>query len=376
MIAHKPGNTKPAVRHFQRELSGQAAISEPGSRSCTSANLKGRKRFERVFPGPFPGPLLYCDSPDRIRYTVNSLRISIVQYLNTAPLVRGFTHGTLRGKYQLSFTVPSQCAEALRTNTADIAIIPAIEYARIPSLVVLPGLSIASKRAVRSLLLVSTKPVREVSRIALDRSSRSTQALVRILCRKWWGIAPEFTEAEPDLPAMLQKSDAALLIGDPALRLALDVERHAERDRAGVQRCSGKPVGFPGIPTLYLYDMVEEWRALSGLSAVLAVWAARPEVATPEGVHGFQESLAQGLRQLDQISAEASKEMGLPAPDLRRYLSENIDYGLDEDNLRGLRLFFSLAVELGLIPGAPEIVMARAAGLSARDSELAVGRRR
>jgi chorismate dehydratase len=307
---------------------------------------------------------------------VNSLRISIVQYLNTAPLVRGFTHGTLCGKYQLSFTVPSQCADALRTNAADIAIIPAIEYPRIQNLVVLPGLSIASKRAVRSLLLVSTKPVREVTRIVLDRGSRSTQALVRILCQKWWGIAPEFREAEPDLPAMLQESDAALLIGDPALRLALNVERHGERDRAGAQQCAGKSVGFPAIPTLYVYDMVEEWRALSGLPAVLAVWAARPEVATPEVVRDFQESLAQGLLQLDEISAEASKEMRLPAADLRRYFSENIDYGLDEENLRGLRLFFSLAVELGLIPSAPEIVMARAAKVSDRDSELACERRR
>ncbi|HKI11996.1 MAG TPA: menaquinone biosynthesis protein [Candidatus Acidoferrum sp.] len=307
---------------------------------------------------------------------MNSLRISIVQYLNTAPLVRGFTHGALRGKYRLSFTVPSQCADALRTNAADIAIIPAIEYARIPNLVVLPGLSIASKRAVRSLLLVSTKPVREVTRMALDRSSRSTQALVRILCRKWWGIAPEFLETEPDLPAMLQKSDAALLIGDPALRLALKAEPHTERDRAGALRCSGESVGFPGIAMLYLYDMVEEWRGLSGLPAVLAVWAARPEVTTPEVVRDFQKSLAQGLLQLNEISAEASREMGLPAADLRRYLSENIDYGLDEENLQGLRLFFKLAAELGLIPSAPEIVMARAAGISERDSELAVGRRR
>ena len=307
---------------------------------------------------------------------MNSLRISIVQYLNTAPLVRGFTHGALRQKYQLSFTVPSQCADALRTNAADIAIIPAIEYARIPGLVILPGLSIASKRAVRSLLLVSAKPVRQVTRIALDRSSRSTQALVRILCRKWWSIAPEFVEAEPDLPAMLRKSDAALLIGDPALRLALKTESHAGRDGAGVLRCSGESVGLPGIPAVYLYDMVEEWRGLSGLPAVLAVWAARAEVATPEVVRDFQASLAQGLLQLDEISVEASQEMGLPAADLRRYLSENIDYGLDEENLQGLRLFFKLAAELGLIPGTREIVMARAAKVSVRDSELACERRR
>jgi len=77
---------------------------------------------------------------------VNSLRISIVQYLNTAPLVRGFTHGPLRGKYALSFKVPSQCAEALRSGAADVAIIPAIEYQRIAGLVLVPNLSIASKK--------------------------------------------------------------------------------------------------------------------------------------------------------------------------------------------------------------------------------------
>ena len=113
--------------------------------------------------------------------SVSKLRISVVQYLNTAPLVRGFTHGRLQGKYDLSFTVPSQCAEALRSGAADVAIIPAIEYQRIPGLVVLPDLSIASKERVRSLLIVSKVPIREARRIALDRSSRSTQALTRIL---------------------------------------------------------------------------------------------------------------------------------------------------------------------------------------------------
>jgi chorismate dehydratase len=112
---------------------------------------------------------------------VQRLRISIVQYLNTAPLVRGFTHGPLVGKYDLSFTVPSQCAEALRSGAADIAIIPAIEYQRIPELVVLPDLAIASQNRVRSLLILAKKPMEQVRSIALDRSSRSTQALTRIL---------------------------------------------------------------------------------------------------------------------------------------------------------------------------------------------------
>src|SRR5262244_3929233 len=149
-----------------------------------------------------------------------SLRISVVQYLNTAPLVWGFTKGPLQGKYELSFTVPSLCAEALRSGAADVAIIPAIEYQRIPGLAILPDLSIASKRSVRSLLLIAKRPIAEVQSIALDKSSRSTQALTKILCVERWKIAPEFHQAEPDAYQMLKGADAALVIGDPALHLA------------------------------------------------------------------------------------------------------------------------------------------------------------
>ena len=280
---------------------------------------------------------------------MKSLRISIVQYLNTAPLVRGFTHGPLRGKYELSFTVPSQCAEALRAGEVDIAIIPAIELQRIDGLVVLPNLSIASKKSVRSLLLVSKKPIHEVRRIALDRSSRSTQTLVRILCAKHWHIAPDFFEADPDLETMLQEADAALLIGDPALRLALEstAAQMAERQ--------------PPAPRYY-YDIVEKWRTLTSFPAVLAVWAARAGVASPEVVRDFQESLAFGMQHIDEIANEAARELKLPAEKLAHYLTENIDYTLDAENLRGLHRYYSFAAELGLIPEVKGIAFAAEAG--------------
>src|SRR4030088_529880 len=136
---------------------------------------------------------------------VTKLRISIVQYLNTAPLVWGFTHGPLRGKYDLSFTVPSQCAEELRTGRADVAIIPAIEYQRIHDLVILPDMAIASKRQVRSLLIIAKKPIQQVKSFALDGSSRSTQTLTRILCADKWKIAPKFCEAPPALGGRLER---------------------------------------------------------------------------------------------------------------------------------------------------------------------------
>lgn len=286
------------------------------------------------------------------------LRISIVQYLNTAPLVWGFTHGPLRGKYDLSFTVPSQCAEALRTGAADIAIIPAIEYQRIPSLVVLPDLAIASKQKVRSLLLVTKKPVREVRSIALDSSSRSTQALTRILCADHWNIAPQFFEATPNLATMLQQADAALLIGDPALRLSVVTENNSAPGENGEFICSGIAAGVPHIENVHIYDIVEEWKSTTGFPAVLAVWAGRSEAVTPEVVADFAASRDYGVARIAEIAAESVRELNLPQRTLESYLRDNIDFSLDEKNRRGLELYFSKAAQLGLIQEARPIVWA------------------
>jgi predicted solute-binding protein len=185
---------------------------------------------------PQKTPLLYWNLQVTSQ-PVTKLRISIVKYLNTAPLVWGFTNGPLHGKYDLSFTVPSQCSEDLRTGCADVAIIPAIEYQRIDDLIVLPDMAIASKKQVRSLLIVSKQPIEQAKSFALDRSSRSTQALTRILCAEKWKTAPGFFEATPDLSEMLKQADAALLIGDPALSISLEIEKDNHAGAEGQTIC-------------------------------------------------------------------------------------------------------------------------------------------
>jgi chorismate dehydratase len=300
----------------------------------------------------------FCDET-----LLTKLRISIVQYLNTAPLVWGFTHGPLAGKYDLSFTVPSQCAEALRADEADIAIIPAIEYQRISGLVLLPDMAIASKKRVRSLLLVAKKPIREVRSIALDSSSRSTQALTKILCADRWRIAPKFSEVAPDLDAMLHDADAALLIGDPALRLAILVEDQTQPDHEGANVCSGEAAGVEGAEEIFIYDMVEEWQRHTALPAVLAVWAARAGVANEEVLRDFAASRNFGLAHIPEISEVAAFELKLPAPAMAAYLRENIDYSLDAANQRGLETFFSRAAALGLIDAHRDIAWAGSAVL-------------
>ena len=210
---------------------------------------------------------------------MQKLRISIVQYLNTAPLVWGFTNGPLAGKYELSFTVPSQCAEALRTAAVDIAIIPAIEYQRIPGLMVLPDLAIASQNRVRSLLIVSKKPIEQVRSVALDRSSRSTQALTRILAAEHWKIDPEFFEAEPDLRAMLEKADAALLIGDPALRISIAIEKKSTVSPEGRAVCQADCAGYDQRRRFFISTTLSENGA--SLRASRQYWHSGPRNRMP-----------------------------------------------------------------------------------------------
>jgi chorismate dehydratase len=305
-----------------------------------------------------------------IEGTLRKLRISIVEYLNTAPLVWGFTDGPLAGKYDLSFTVPSQCAEALRQGDADVAIIPSIEYQRMDNVAALPDMAIAAKREVRSLLVVSKRPIDMAKRIALDTSSRSTAALVRILAKELWGVRPEFVDAAPDASEMLRQADAALVIGDPALRISLKMEALAGKAPSGGDCCQGDPddMPVPGFETLFVYDIVHQWRELTGKPAVLAIWVGRPEALTPEVLEDFRASKQYGLGHVREISEAASIKLDLPPRALERYLTENIHFDLDDDNLAGLALFFEKAAAAGLIPRSRPVdfVAATAVADSAR----------
>jgi chorismate dehydratase len=291
---------------------------------------------------------------------MTKLRISIVEYLNTAPLVWGFTDGPLAGRYDLSFTVPSKCAEALRTGEADMAIIPAIEYQRMENVVLLPEMCVAAKGEVRSILVIARKPIELAKRVALDTSSRSSAALVQLLCRNFWGISPEFVPAEPDPSAMLANADAALVIGDPALRIAVKLEQLAEKKPNGEFCCGGDPndQAVPGVDSLYVYDVAHQWREMTALPCVLAVWAARREAVTPQLIADFMASKKFGMANISDIAEGAALKLDLPARSLERYLTENIDFNLDSENIAGLQLYYRLSAEAGLIERAKLIEFA------------------
>jgi chorismate dehydratase len=277
------------------------------------------------------------------------LRISAISYLNTAPLMWDFEHqsqpfaknakewGTLPGQnFDISYTLPSACARALAEGTADIGIIPAAAYTQIPGLQVLPDVAIASRRAVRSILLVSKVPIEDVRSVALDTSSMTSVALTKVLFEKWLGGARVYTPMAPNVEEMLANHDAGLVIGDPALKI--------DRSR---------------FRTL---DLAEEWIRYTGKPFVFAFWAIRHAALNEKDpsldlAAVFRDSRAHGLQSssLNQIASEWAPRLNISEDDVRSYLTENIHYQLDAGCLEGLQMFYRYAAEIGALPRAPEM---------------------
>jgi len=269
------------------------------------------------------------------------LRISAISYLNTAPLMWDFEHGEAGCQFDISYTLPSACARALAEGTADIGIIPAAAYAQIPGLQVLPDIAIASRRAVRSILLVSKVPIDNVRTVALDKSSLTSVALAKVLFQKWFGGGRKFTPMEPNIDKMLAEHDAGLVIGDPALKI----------DRTRYR-------------TL---DLAEEWIRYTGKPFVFAFWGVRSAALTEADptldlATIFRDSRDHGLEpaSLDQIGREWAPRLGSSEDEVRAYLTENIHYQLDAACLEGLQLFYRYAAEIGALPTAPELCFVEA----------------
>lgn len=251
------------------------------------------------------------------------LRLGAVSYLNTKPLVYGLD--AYPDEFEVRFDVPAKCAELLREGKVDLGLIPAIEYLRDDYRIV-PGVSIASDGPVATVAVFTRCAIAEVKTLALDLSSRTSVALTRVLCARHWGISPSFTPAEPDLEAMLNRADAALVIGDPAF--AIDP---AQR---GVTKV----------------DLGAEWKAMTGLPFVYAMWTGRPGAATAEQCRALQAARDRGLAHLPEIARAASG--GDPGLEHRSlvYLRDNLKFSLGEAEAAGLRRFFELAAEIGVVP--------------------------
>lgn len=251
------------------------------------------------------------------------LRLGAVSYLNAKPLVFGLD--AYRDQFDVRFDVPAKCAELLHDGRVDLGLIPAIEYLR-GDYAIVPDVAIASDGPVASVAVFTRAPIAEVRTLALDMSSRTSVALTRILCAKHWRIAPAFVPAEPNLDAMLSRADAALVIGDPAF--AIDAAE------AGVSKI----------------DLGAEWKAMTGLPFVYAMWVGRPGAVSSSQSRVLQQSRDRGVTNLAAIATEAAAGDAVMAQGALAYLRDNLRYGLGDAERAGLRRFHALAVEAGVFP--------------------------
>lgn len=259
-----------------------------------------------------------------------SVRLGVVSYLNTKPLVRAFETGAVEHDFDLRFEVPSVCARQLHAGETDVALIPSIEIARSPEpYAVVPSVGITSKGEVTSVLLVHRTDLRSIRTLALDTGSRTSAALVRIVLAQQYGCEPKVFEAPPDLDAMMARADAALVIGDAALDL--------DRKSFGVM------------------DLGQAWTDMTGLPFVYACWTGRPDALTADQTRSLVAAKDVGLREVVAIAEAYAATHRHPPAVYARYLTEVIRYTMGEEELAGMKRYFVYAHELGLIDHVPEV---------------------
>ncbi len=267
-------------------------------------------------------------------------RLGHIQFINCLPLYYGMVKNDVLLDVDLVRANPADLARELLEGKLDMAPIPAIEYARhADDLVLLPDIAISSNGEVQSILLVSKVPAEELTggTVALTNTSRTSQVLARVLIDKHWGATPGYVEMPPDLPAMLRDTDAALLIGDEALRAYWD-----------------QPEG------LFAYDLGTVWTAWTGLPMVYAVWAVRRSYAAeqPGAVQAVAEALSGSLAycrsHLDDISDYAARWEQFPAEKFRSYF-DALHFRFATSYREGLARYLSEAAAIGQLDAVPTI---------------------
>ena len=253
-------------------------------------------------------------------------RIAASNYSNSAPLIWSFWKGGKRGEVEyLPDAAPAKCAEMLQNGAVEIALTPVIEYQRIEDVLIVPQVCVGARQQVKSVILVTKgEDLREAKSVALDVSSKTSVALTSIIFREFFERAPKFVSHAPDIEKMLEKHDAALLIGDPALR----VERRKYR----------------------VFDVAEIWREFTGKGFVFAFWLARNTAALKVRKIDFVGARDEGLSKIEEIIDFYMPQISLDKNGFRRYLTENISYMLDNELLAGLQLYYRLAHKHDLIP--------------------------
>jgi chorismate dehydratase len=271
-------------------------------------------------------------------------KISIVKYLNAVPLAWGILEGPQKGSFDPILSTPAECAEQLAKGSVDIGLIPSIEFQRIKGCRIVPGPAVASLYQVRSVILVSLVPLWKVKTVACDNGSRTSVVLTKIIFDEFYHIHPDFRPAEPNLATMLSQNDAALLIGDHALKFMEDNDLpDAERQ---------KPLLRLGAEPLEVFDLAERWRFLTGLPFVFAFWATREGAQNSGIVDMLKASRDYGVSNIPFIAEKYSEQLQIKKEFIQAYLEKNVHYYMDHACLEALQLFYEKAARVGAIKSA------------------------
>lgn len=235
----------------------------------------------------------------------------------------GLEHTSLGDRVQLEYALPSVCADRVREGTADIGILPVIEIER-QGLEWLPGVGIACEGAVRTILLISRKPLDRIETLATDSGSRTSVMLSRIILAERYGAEPRTLTMPADLEPMLQAADAALIIGDPALRL------DPEALKAKYE----------------VLDLGAEWTAMTGLPMIFALWSGRRDRMAAGMADLFVRSCRYGLAHIDDIVRQECLKRQVPEMLAHEYLTRHIVFELGERHYEGMRRYLSMAAAM------------------------------
>ena len=268
-------------------------------------------------------------------------KISVVKYLNAVPLAWGILEGPQKADFEPVLSTPAECADQLAKGSVDVGLIPSIEYQRIKGSRIVPGPAVASIYQVRSVILVSMVPLWKVKTVACDNGSRTSVALTRIIFDEFYHIHPDFRPVEPNVAQMLSQNDAALLIGDTALKFM------EENDLPNLE--SQKPLLRQGAEPLEVFDLAERWRFLTGLPFVFAFWAVRSGFNDPGIVDKLKASRDYGVANIPTIAAKYSELLGIKKEFVQAYLEKNVHYYMDQECLESLRMFYEKAAKVGAI---------------------------
>src|SRR2546421_8282156 len=271
-------------------------------------------------------------------------KISIVKYLNAVPLAWGILEGPQREVFDPILSTPVECAEQLAQGRVDIGLIPSIEFQRIKGCRIVPGPAVAATHRVRSVILVSVVPLWKVKTVACDSGSRTSVALAKIIFNEFYHTHPDFRPAEPNVASMLAQSDAALLIGDNALKFMEANERPNIELQKQFVRLGSEP--------LQVFDLAERWRFLTGLPFVFAFWAVRDGFADKTIVDHLKESRDYGVANIPTIAERYSESLQIKKEFVQDYLEHNVHYYMDSQCIEALQLFYEKAAQVGSIKSA------------------------